>query len=152
MSDMSLSEFKARSEQLTTNRRELQAIIAKDGATLIAKAFQEVLVDCPDGVVFWRQGTPSFNDGDPCRFTVHDLWICPNDPDLDYGEDVAIDGVTGRRYDDESDEDIYATSEQQNKLYEVWSLFDSFILENSFGESKVTISVDSVSVEEFDRY
>lgn len=136
-------------------KENVRKLVGEEGPAIIGKALQETLVDCPNVVLFWRQGTPSFNDGDPCRFRIHDLWICPGDTDpSDLGEDTSIDNETGKRYTTDEDQDpdeILCTPEQLDNIYKVWSEL-SDLFEDAFGEARVTISIDSVSIDEFDWY
>lgn len=39
----------------------------------VAPLFEAVLKDPRILMIQWRQGTPSFNDGDPCMFSVYDV-------------------------------------------------------------------------------
>ncbi len=144
-------------KEFDEKKSALYALVAKDGPALITKAFQDLLKDSPDVVVYWTQGTPSFNDGDPCYFRVHDMWICPADSE-DLGEEAAIDGDTGTRYlsDHEDDEGVdhktvLCTPEQQTKLYELFNHVHD-LLQNAWGDATITIGVDSIEVGDFDYY
>ena len=149
-----LNDIKDLISKYKESKSELEQLIEKEGASIVINSFQEVLKKCPEVVVSWRQGTPAFNDGDPCRFSVHDLWICHKDCD-DYDEENSIDSDTGKRYIDgelEENGEVYCSPELQEEIYSVWGQFDSMILENSFGEARVWISADDHGIDEFDWY
>lgn len=148
----SISEIMSNVSQLDEAKQNLRKLLKESGAEqVIAKAFQEVLVDCPDVCVSWCQYAPSFNDGAACVFLVHDMWICPVDSDCD--ESSSVDPGTGKCYDsnDKLGDQIYCTPEQQQKLNEIWNgVNDEFVMDTLFGSrAKVIITADNIEV---DRY
>jgi len=67
---------------LTDQIRHMKEQIAKDGATLIGRAAKEILDQYPAVVGFqWTQYTPYFNDGNPCEFSVGELYVFIEDPE-----------------------------------------------------------------------
>jgi hypothetical protein len=53
--------------------RDLAAEARKNGQLMFETLLQNVLDDTRIQKLYWTQGTPSFNDGDPCTFSVHEV-------------------------------------------------------------------------------
>lgn len=152
MTEIKFSEIAEQARALDQAKQNLRKLIStKEAQQTIAKEFQKILAECPDVGVFWTQGAPSFNDGDPCYFRVHDMWICP--VDTDGGEDDSVDCSTGKcpDYDEDDFDRIYCTPEQCDALYEIWSIInDEFIMESVFGSSaSVKITEDSITIDDY---
>jgi hypothetical protein len=68
---MSLT-FTAQIENLSKDLQEKQAAYQKESQQLLHTVFSSFLDACPSvKAVYWTQYAPSFNDGDPCVFSVH---------------------------------------------------------------------------------
>lgn len=60
-------------KKLTGARAKYDAQLAKLGSKTAKEVAKEIGALLPDGFALkWIQGTPSFNDGEPCTFRVHD--------------------------------------------------------------------------------
>lgn len=63
--------LKTQIKRIETARKKYNEELAKLNRRAIAKAIGEVIP--PGFALAWNQYTPSFNDGDPCRFTVGEV-------------------------------------------------------------------------------
>ncbi len=142
-----IQDLKDVAKKITDAKAEARALIKEHGHAAIGSAFQAVLKYCPSVAVYWTQDVPSFNDGDPCRFRVHDMWIVPSDErPSGRGEDESIDTS-----DAELMAELEVTSDQIEALYAVWHQLDSWILEETFGENaSVFITADEIQVDDCD--
>ncbi|MCA9313677.1 hypothetical protein KDA08_05205 [Candidatus Saccharibacteria bacterium] len=55
---------------------------AEKVAEVFEKEIKEELKRIGKEVVYWKQYTPHFNDGDPCVFTVHGIYLPTDDDDV----------------------------------------------------------------------
>jgi tetratricopeptide (TPR) repeat protein len=103
-------------EQLKQNFKTLNARIAEamdqmrsDSRTLVEQAAQELFKAAPAiDHVFWNQYTPYHNDGEPCSFSVNDVYYV-----LEGEEDV--DGEGSYLYTDEDYRNALANLEEVRK-------------------------------------
>lgn len=96
----------------------------------------------------WHQYTPSFNDGDPCYFTVGDFYISTSENLNSHGE-----------LDDDEDDGLVFSSYNLPAKYKEFSPVMDFvgsgvgadILEDVFGSDvQVRVTVSGVQVEDYD--
>lgn len=81
-----MSQFK----ELTQEMTNIKNLLKKEGKKLLEQEFQEVFNLIPDlYAISWTQGTPSFNDGDPCYFSVDEIFAYKSNDN--YEEDSAWD-------------------------------------------------------------
>lgn len=109
--------------------------------------------------VRWNQYTPSFNDGDPCEFTVHDIYfrLTPledeSDERGDY-EDGFIDSwsLSYMKERDELPELSDETIKAIEKAVKEWeSLAKDEVCRQNFGDpGQVTATVEGFSVDYYD--
>ncbi len=82
-------------EDLKAAQATVAKLIKDDGRALIRDFFDGLFAANPQIRKFrWTQDTPSWNDGDPCEFSVGDLEAIIEDPD---------DAIAERDEDDEED-------------------------------------------------
>lgn len=83
-----ISEFAAKYKDLTATIKAAQEKIKSDSQTLIGAIFNEFFAKHGEHVfaVHWTQGTPGFNDGDECLFSVHDIWLSITEESFEDGE------------------------------------------------------------------
>lgn len=77
-----VAEFSA----LLDRKAELEAQIKAEATDVFAAASKEIFEKYGDkvGLFKWTQYTPYFNDGEPCEFGKHDVWIfTPEDAEND---------------------------------------------------------------------
>ena len=138
-----MTKLESALENYRNARSGLKSILDKDGVNLIGKMFQKVLKKCHGIAVYWNQYVPSFNDGEPCRFSVGDFYVIDN---TDYeeigGSAYAYDVLDS---DGEIKEDLTITDEQHTELCEIFSKLDDYLLETVFG-SNAEIIIDSEKV------
>ncbi len=75
--------------KLISMKAEYDKAVKEQSRPVLKEIFDAFFKSCPEAkVVTWVQGTPSFNDGDPCRFSVHDIYVGNDeDADIDSPED-----------------------------------------------------------------
>jgi hypothetical protein len=111
---------------------ELTAKIQKDGRKLLMAEFKKFFEENPDiEAIRWTQGTPSFNDGEPCTFSVHDFT-------------AKVNGEFYEQYDDELkpyEARIVALEE---------SVRDEEVMEGVFGnDQEITATRKGFSLEDY---
>jgi hypothetical protein len=94
---------------------------------LSQEALNEVLVEVMNilntNIIGWKQYTPYFNDGDPCEFSVNDIWsFVPKGEakEDDYAEMAIFAGYDNEldlRYNDDSTDDVLYFSVDYLKGY-----------------------------------
>jgi hypothetical protein len=143
-------------DEYIKRHNELTHIAEAQGKELILEGFKAFFEAHPNvDAVRWTQYAPSFNDGDPCVFSVHD-------PEVRYVTDAEGSSKPDQDEDDEDDEDEDDEDEDGFDPYpeiespildKIWALPASFF-ETVFGDgSQVTITRDLfVEVEEYGDY
>ena len=66
-------------EDYINQKKRFLKTVKKSGKALIAPLFKELFENAEISLVRWTKGTPSFNDGEPCTFSVHDASFLPKD-------------------------------------------------------------------------
>jgi|CXWL01.1.fsa_nt_gi hypothetical protein len=75
-------------KELTKSLSDIKQQLRTEGETLLAQEFQEVFDKTPGlYAIHWTQGTPGFNDGDPCYFSVHEICAYESKEKFDQGQD-----------------------------------------------------------------
>jgi hypothetical protein len=106
------SDFVADVEQICTALEAQQASFQQECQKLLHKTFSAFFAACPSvKALYWRQYTPSFNDGDPCVFTVNDITFA-NTADRDTLE---------KAVNEEDLENCYADDGTEAVAMETWS-------------------------------
>jgi len=71
MSDNALDRLTSLTDELSS----LRAKAATEGKTLLKDAAKTIFSNHPSlQYITWNQGVPSWRDGDPCTFEIHDIW------------------------------------------------------------------------------
>lgn len=72
-------------EELKKLKEAYKAALKDTAKDILKERVQEWFKQRPEAqFICWRQYTPYFNDGDPCVFSVHDLyWTSVAEPDED---------------------------------------------------------------------
>ncbi len=70
-------------------KAEYDKAVKTQSKSILTEIFENFFDSCPEAkIVTWTQGTPSFNDGDPCYFSVHDIYVGTDaDADIETPED-----------------------------------------------------------------
>jgi hypothetical protein len=64
--------------------RELKEQMSQQFQAELKDIFKELFAAYPNvKAIGWTQYTPYFNDGDPCVFSVNDLYVCDEDCSID---------------------------------------------------------------------
>lgn len=143
-------------------KEEYEAKVKQFGKDKFSEMVKEFFEKHQDVVSFrWNQYTPSFNDGDPCYFTV-------GQPDLMVTKEFAVAHPDLEIDLDDEDEDLhwledgwsYGLEKKDKAAYDVLSAaaedIGSFlevedVLETVFGDGvTVTVDKDSIEVEDYD--
>lgn len=166
-SEIELPELEALTERMLELRKELMEQ-SKTSFKEITKVIFEKFPELES--FYWTQGTPSFNDGEPCEFGVYDVYINNEDEDenyrnytsetvYDYGTRMVkgYDGVERQQIDynkrvnerpnPEYDPRLIAASTACNKLV---AALDDDALCSMFGNgAKIIVTREKVEVEEW---
>lgn len=83
-----IKDFKAKYEELAAEIKAAQDKIKADSQQLINQIFEDYFSKYGDIVyaIHWTQGTPSFNDGEACEFSVHDMYLSFTEEGYEDGE------------------------------------------------------------------
>jgi hypothetical protein len=131
-----MNKFEKLAEAKKTLRDVLKDVTKEDVLSLLAPLFEQF----PKLMaVRWRQYTPYFNDGDPCRFSVHDNHFKFDDTAEEDGD--YEDGFESYS----EDPDKKAAMAAFDKALSI----DKDVMEKLFGDPvEVTIDRNGVEVEE----
>ncbi len=145
-----MNQLQQLSAKIQSAKAELQEVAKREGKVSVAQVFSDAFAKFPEvKAVRWKQGAPSFNDGDPCYFSVHDAYVYLDDPD-EADEEHELGSSYGRKYFIEAGGD----GEAFDVFSVAWhSVNDETVLEAIFGDgAQVTVTATAVEVEEWDDY
>lgn len=122
---------------------------------LIEEAFKEIFDSVPQLQQFsWTQGTPGFNDGDPCYFSVHS-----DDIEMLFDLDgVSVESGDGCYYEELSYEECQEKLKEKSiddddlsiRITRLIDLFPSDFLLSLYGDgSKIIVEENSITVEDY---
>lgn len=144
---MNYQEYKEEKERLSNQAEEV-----------IKSYFNQLFQDQPDLVAIkWNQYIPSFNDGDPCTFSLGGVYICDTQPRDEYPDDY--DSEYYFEFNDKyySVGTIYEDKYYEKYEYKWFADLEDFLedvkpeLEKVFGSNATVIVFrDSIEIEEFD--
>jgi hypothetical protein len=132
---MALADLKAKFEAAKKQ-------IADESSAALAAEIKQMFKDNPKvESIRWNQYTPYFNDGDPCVFSVKDLYYKPEGGDEDGGD--YEDGY----FDAEYSKDPVAVP--VGKWWNSIQLDEAFLA--AFGDHvRITATRDQIEVDEYD--
>jgi hypothetical protein len=83
-----ISAFEEKYKKLSEEIKIAQDKIRAESQELINSIFKDYFAKYGELVyaIHWVQGTPGFNDGDPCYFSVHDMYLSFTEEGYDDGE------------------------------------------------------------------
>lgn len=83
-----ISDFQTKYKKLAEEITAAQAKIRTESQALVNDIFKEYFEKYGEVVyaIHWTQGTPGFNDGDPCYFSVHEKFLSFTEEGYDSGE------------------------------------------------------------------
>ena len=94
---------------------EIKKLIGNEGRTLLQSEFKAIFDANPElQGLRWKQYTPYFNDGEPCVFGVHDVYIRLADTPEDAGD-----------YEDGYDDAYGSKNPVANSIHEWWGSLTS---------------------------
>lgn len=116
-------------KSLIDEMERARAKMKKEGKAALTEAFQEFFTAAPEvKAIKWIQSIPSFNDGDPCVFSVHELMLKLSKKGM---EELLGRKMTKDEYDahfEEYDSDEWSLQNASNaRAKEVASLFREFV-------------------------
>jgi hypothetical protein len=117
----------------TKAKADLDALIRKEGEKAVRAFFIEFFEKRPDVfAVRWTQYTPHFNDGEPCVFGLHGIYVFPT-------QEASEDKENEYNFDCWGEE----PETSLNKIEE--------ILESVFGDhAEVTVTREKITSEEYE--
>lgn len=133
-------------QNLAERAEQLRKQFIEDAKAALTPALQQVFTDHPEIKAYgWAQYTPYFNDGEPCEFSVNDIYVSTSDEREDsfYG-----DGWTDGYGDAQG-----VSPEGLAKLGALQKTFGSMeeVLKDAFGDHvRVIVTRDGVDVDEYD--
>lgn len=138
--------------------KEEKERLSNQAAELIKSYFNQLFQDQHDLVAIkWNQYIPSFNDGEPCTFSLGDVYICDTQPSDDYPDDY--DNEYYFKFNDKyySVGTIYEDKYYKKTEYKWFADLEEFLkdmkpeVEKLFGSNATVIVFrDSIEIEEFD--
>lgn len=144
---MNYQEYKEEKERLSNQAEEV-----------IKSYFNQLFQDQPDLVAIkWNQYIPSFNDGDPCTFSLGGVYICDTQPNDEYPDDY--DSEYYFEFNDKyySVGTIYEDKYYGEPEYKWFTYLEEFLndmkpeLEALFGSNATVIVFrTSIEIEEYD--
>ena len=123
-------------------QKELDTAIEKNGERVIKSLFKEFFQNYPEvKAVAWTQYTPYFMDGDPCEFSVYEIYGASSD-----SEEAVSDLENGEC---EEGTEVFYDHEGLNGLSEILqSKAGHIILEAVFGDhKKIVVTQNGIEVE-----
>ena len=157
-----LDDVLAKVEQIDAQRDELN----KELFTLIKEEIVSVLDKYPEFIgIRWTQSVPSFNDGEPCTFSVDNAQYVTNEIVSDnydeYDETIEINEEVYKLFESEGDWDselkqiVYPTPEAKEKA-DILDKIDNVLftiqdlLEEQFSSNaEVIVTRDSIIVNDY---
>lgn len=135
-----MSNLEVALEEFKLSRHRAAKIITE----VFEESIREKLKKAGLSAIMWEQYTPHFNDGDPCTFGVHAVWVAGKPNDADECEFL----YCGEEFFDE-----YRVPAVRSVTRLIWA--SSEFLQEIYGDgSQVTIWVDNMthptSVEEIE--
>ena len=121
---------------------QVQAELVKDGRASMRELFRTVFDAHPEIAAFrWRQYTPYFNDGEPCRFGRYEVEAqLANSEDESFSEDWSY-----------KDPRHAIVKPGLTKFEGVLTALGKELCEQIFGDpARVTVTRDGIEIEEFD--
>lgn len=146
-----LNALKALTDKIADTEKE----IAKEGKNLFTEAIKDIFAKHPTLLyITWTQGTPSFNDGNPCRFSIHEVnGRCNTWPKNDEGDDVEKSDISnyGYDYDNIDKEGTPELKEDFNKFADIISSLGELIC-TVIQEENASVFIDrnGISVDYYD--
>jgi hypothetical protein len=143
-----MTEYEEMKNQLVELRKKMSSV-AK--STMEAGA-KELFAKYPELTSFgWKQYTPSFNDGDPCRFTCCARWPYINGLNPDYSYKCEDD----EELDDDEEKLAKVKTQNFDEILKAvtahLSQFEEEDLETMYGDSvKIIVTREGVETEYYD--
>jgi hypothetical protein len=116
----------------------------KDATGEVQKTLQALIP--PGYALYWTQGTPSFNDGDPCTFSQGDAYLVKLPAEMADLSDL------GHGYEPDEWEDVVDEDWPKN-LSTAWSAVDDDLAEAAFGDNvRVILTATEACIDDYNRY
>lgn len=121
----------------------------EEGKSALQSAFKQFFEENPEvTAVGWLQYAPYFNDGEPCEFSVHDIYATTIP--LDH-EDYSSSELAHGEYEyGDSDCDWSPNNKKVDEFLRLLSRVPDDLFEHLFGsDSIVTVTRDGIDVEDY---
>lgn len=149
MSEFSITDINKELDAHLAHIEKIKKEVEKESAIVFKKSMVSFFEAFPEvSKILWTQYTPYFNDGDPCTFSLGEVYFVPKDvEDEDFGywdyDDVAFSTYDDRKPSEELGIAMKAITSLINKL-------DDF-LEDQFGDHMmITLTKDGIDTIEYD--
>lgn len=114
----------------------------KDATGEVQKTLQALIP--PGYALYWTQGTPSFNDGDPCTFSQGDAYYVKLPDDLTELSDL------GHGYEPE---EAVVDEDWPGDLSTAWREMSDDLAEAAFGDNvRVILTATEACIDDYNRY
>lgn len=135
-------------ENLTNFKEEIKALrdkIVYTGEQFLVQEFKKIFEKYPTlKVVTWTGYTPSFCDGDPCKYSSSH-----NYPEVEWDDVIFVQTGLGVKTRNTIAEDLRDNNVKKD-LKSFLSLFDNDLMLNLFDEdAKVIVTKEGIAVEEY---
>ena len=106
-------------QDIMAKKKAFEAELSEFGKTALSKEFKKAFAAHPDlKAIQWRQYTPYFNDGDPCRFHTHDFDMKFADTPEDAGDNEdGFESTYGDRYESPAAKAVSAVGRIDDEVY-----------------------------------
>lgn len=146
MTENALDQLKVLTDKVAAAEKE----VAENSKPLFTEAIKDIFAKHPALLyITWTQGTPSFNDGDPCRFSIHEICgRCNEWPKNEDGEALQQDEVSGYESWDHDNIDSDGTPELKtdfDKLANIISSLGEQIC-SVINEENATVFIDRTGI------
>jgi hypothetical protein len=109
-------------EQLTADLAAARNALIEMGKAAFRPAILEFMAAHPEvSAIRWVQGTPGFNDGDPCTFDIHEPEVRLGPPTSD---PIPMDDVVAGDDDDEDEDEDDWDDDDDEEFLDTYSLPD----------------------------
>jgi hypothetical protein len=138
-------------ESLRQEIKRLKSDLQEKVKVSLKSSFAEFFLKFPEvKTVYWTQYTPSYNDGDPCVFTLGDLYFSPAELD-GHPEDYDGDEADAPYASFGGDKRVSAELRTEMKALESFLYDNADMLEPLYGNNvAITVTRERVTLDEYD--
>ena len=154
-----MSEFNI--NEIMKELKDLQTRFENESKHVFGKVMKKFFESFPEVErIVWTQYTPYFNDGDPCEFTIGEMFFVPHNIKDEDGEEIEPECMNNYDWDEysfstynESGDPLKPSEELGDAMSDVESmLYDvEDFLRSSLGEHiEITVTKDGIETTEYE--